>query len=36
MNSITKENKQIAIKFFEALSSRSETYLDYYSDDSII
>ena len=36
MNSITEENKDIAIKFFEALSSGSETYLDYYNDDSII
>ena len=31
-----KENKQIAIKFFEALSSGAETYLDFYNDDSII
>ena len=36
MTSITEENKNIAIKFFEALSSGSETYLDYYNDDSII
>ena len=36
MTSITEENKDIAIKFFEALSSGSETYLDYYNDDSII
>jgi hypothetical protein len=36
MSSITEENKKIAIKFFEALSSGSETYLDFYSNDSII
>ena len=36
MSSITEENKDIAIKFFEALSSGSETYLNYYNDDSII
>ena len=27
---------EIAIKFFEALSSGSESYLDFYNDDSII
>jgi ketosteroid isomerase-like protein len=36
MTSITEENKDIAIKFFEALSSGSETYLNYYNDDAII
>ena len=36
MTSSIKENKEIAIKFFEALSSGSETYLDFYNDDSII
>ena len=36
MSSITEENKKIAIKFFEALSSGSEAYLDFYTDDSII
>ena len=36
MGSTTEENKKIAIKFFEALSSGSETYLDFYTDDSII
>lgn len=36
MTSTTKENKEIAIKFFEALSSGSESYLDFYNDDSII
>jgi len=36
MNSITKENKEIAIRFFEALSSGSKTYLDFYTDDSVI
>ena len=36
MTSITEENKDIAIKFFEALSSGSEAYLDFYNDDSII
>ena len=36
MSSTAKENKEIVIKFFEALSSGSETYLDFYNDDSII
>tara|TARA_B100000287_G_scaffold356963_1_gene348060 strand:- start:490 stop:888 length:399 start_codon:yes stop_codon:yes gene_type:complete len=36
MSSITEENKKIAKKFFEALSTGSETYLDFYTDDSII
>ena len=36
MTSISEENKDIAIKFFKALSSWSETYLNYYNDDSII
>ena len=36
MTSITEDNKDIAIKFFEALSSGSEAYLDFYNDDSII
>jgi hypothetical protein len=36
MTSTIKENKEIAIKFFEALSSGSEAYLDFYNDDSII
>ena len=36
MTSESKKNKEIAIKFFEALSSGSETYLDFYNDDSII
>jgi len=36
MTSTTNENKEIAIKFFEALSSGSESYLDFYNDDSII
>ena len=36
MTSTTTENKEIAIKFFEALSSGSESYLDFYNDDSII
>tara|TARA_Y100001936_G_scaffold24879_1_gene22828 strand:+ start:2255 stop:2653 length:399 start_codon:yes stop_codon:yes gene_type:complete len=36
MSTVTKENKEIAIKFFEALSSGSEAYLDFYNDDSII
>ena len=31
-----EENKEIAVKFFEALSSGSESYLDFYNDDSII
>jgi len=36
MISKTEENKKTAIKFFEALSSGSATYLDFYNDDSII
>tara|TARA_B100000902_G_scaffold239360_1_gene226662 strand:- start:2384 stop:2782 length:399 start_codon:yes stop_codon:yes gene_type:complete len=36
MSSVTRENKEIAIKFFEALSSGSATYLDFYNEDSII
>ncbi len=36
MISKTEENKETAIKFFEALSSGSQTYLDFYNDDSII
>jgi len=36
MISESEKNKQIAIKFFEALSSGSETYLDFYNDNSII
>ena len=36
MISESEKNKEIAIKFFEALSSGSETYLDFYNDDSII
>tara|TARA_B100001996_G_scaffold73478_1_gene54163 strand:+ start:30 stop:428 length:399 start_codon:yes stop_codon:yes gene_type:complete len=36
MTSTIKKNKEIAIKFFEALSSGSEAYLDFYNDDSII
>ena len=36
MTSITEENKEIAIKFFKALSSGSEDYLNFYNDDSII
>ena len=36
MTSESEKNKEIAIKFFEALSSGSETYLDFYNDDSII
>ena len=36
MISKTEENKKTAIKFFEALSSGSQTYLDFYNDESII
>ena len=36
MISETEKNKEIAIKFFEALSFGAETYLDFYNDDSII
>ena len=34
--SLTEENKEVAIKFFETLSSGSQTYLDFYNDESII
>ena len=36
MNSKSEENKKIAVKFFDLLSSGSEEYLDFYCDDSII
>ena len=36
MISDTEKNKEIAIKFFGALSSGADTYLDFYNDDSII
>ena len=36
MNTESNKNKKIAINFFKALSSGSETYLDFYNDDSII
>ena len=36
MSETSKNNKEIAIKFFEALSSGSEAYLDFYNDDSVI
>ena len=36
MNKTSIENKKIAIDFFEALSSGSDSYLDFYTDESII
>ena len=36
MSLITDQNKQITREFFEALSTGSDKYLDFYSDDSII
>ena len=36
LSSITDQNKQITIEFFEALSTGSNKYLDFYTDDSII
>ena len=36
MISEIEENKKTAIKFFEALSSGSQAYLDFYNDESII
>ena len=36
MSETSKNNKEIAFKFFEALSSGSEAYLDFYNDDSVI
>ena len=36
MSSITDQNKKITRDFFEALSTGSNKYLDFYTDDSII
>ena len=36
MSSITDQNKQITKEFFEALSTGSDQYLDFYTDESII
>ena len=36
MSSLTDKNKQITREFFEALSTGSDQYLDFYTDDSII
>jgi len=36
VNSITDKNKQITREFFEALSTGSDKYLDFYTDESII
>ena len=36
MSSITGQNKKITRDFFEALSTGSNKYLDFYTDDSII
>jgi len=36
MSSITDQNKKITKEFFRALSTGSDQYLDFYSDDSII
>ena len=36
MNLIADQNKKIAQDFFEALSTGSEKYLDFYTDESII
>ena len=36
MSSITDQNKEITKEFFEALSSGSDQYLDFYTDESII
>ena len=36
MSSVTDQNKKITKEFFEALSTGSDKYLDFYSDDSII
>ena len=36
MSLIADQNKQITKKFFEALSTGSDKYLDFYTDDSII
>ena len=36
VSSITDQNKQITRDFFEALSTGSNKYLDFYTDDSII
>ena len=36
MNTTSIENKKIAKEFFEALSSGSDSYLDFYTDESMI
>ena len=36
MSSITDQNKEITKEFFEALSTGSDKYLDFYTDESII
>jgi len=36
VSSVTDQNKKITKEFFEALSTGSDKYLDFYSDDSII
>ena len=36
MSSITDQNKEITKEFFEALSTGSDQYLDFYTDESII
>ena len=36
MSSVTDQNKKITKEFFEALSTGSNKYLDFYTDDSII
>jgi hypothetical protein len=36
MGTLTDTNKQITREFFEALSTGSDKYLDFYTDDSII
>jgi ketosteroid isomerase-like protein len=36
VSSITDQNKQITKEFFEALSTGSDQYLDFYTDESII
>jgi ketosteroid isomerase-like protein len=36
VSSIADQNKQITREFFEALSTGSDKYLDFYTDDSII
>ena len=36
MDNVLNNNKELACKFFDSLSSGTQDYLDFYTDDSII